>query len=388
MKKLHFQITASLVMSACLLVACGGGGTNSQVPGAAAATPAGTVSVTGTAATGAAIAGGAVTLNCVSGKTGIASTGADGSFSVSAAGVTFPCVARVDYKDSAGSAQQLHSFVTAAGNANINPVTDLLVASLTGGGSVDAFDKFDAAKASAVTPAQVVTAAAKVKAYLRTLGVDTTNLPDDPITTKLVAKNGTTPGDAFDKVLDDFKTKLTTAGLTIAGAAGKLNAPVAVVTPSTPVVPAQPGQLIASGTLTGLPPGITFTAATIVVSPLFTPKLFATDTSPPRQDASFTIQNTDKSFVIIVSGDVTPGGEGGPNALGMNAQNSTGDSEWNTSPLCFDSTYPKNCKIQAGVVIDRAGKKITFTNAVLDLPFGKAAEAFGKLTLNGTVTWQ
>ena len=390
MKKLHFQTTATLVMSAFVLVACGGGGTSSQVTGAAAVTPAATVSVTGTAATGVAIAGGAVTLNCVSGKTGIASTGADGSFSVSAAGVTFPCVARVDYKDSAGASQQLHSFVTAAGNANINPVTDLLVANLTGGGALDAFDRFDAAKATGFTPALVAAAAGKVKAYLKTLGVDTTNLPDDPITTKLVAKNGTTPGDAFDKVLDDVKTKLTTAGLTIAGAAGKLNAPVAVVTPPTPVVPAQPGQLVASGTLTGLPPGITFTAATVVVNPLFAPKLSATDTSPPRQDASFTIQNTDKSFVIIVSGDVTAAGVGGPNALGLNLQSGKVDSglEWNTSPLCFDSTYPKNCKIQAGVVIDRTGKKITFTNAVLDLPFGKAAEAFGKLTLNGTVTWQ
>ena len=144
------------------------------------------------------------------------------------------------------------------------------------------------------------------------------------------------------------------------------------------------GELAASGTLTGFPPGITFNAATVVVSPLF--DSFG---SPPRQDASITIKNGD-SFLIIVSGDVTAGGGGGPNALAMNAQSTIVNSglEWNTSPLCFDASFPKNCKIQAGVVIDRVAKKITFTNAVLDLPFGTAAVAFGKLTLNGTVTWQ
>jgi hypothetical protein len=272
-EKLPFKISAMLALSASLLSACGGGYDTSSV---AAST---TANVTGTAATGTAIAGGAVTLNCVYGKTMIASSGADGSFTVDAAGVTFPCVARVEYKDSGGVAQQLHSFVTGAGYANINPVTDLLVANLTGSASLDAFDKFDATKASALTAAQVTAAAAKVKAYLKTLGVDTTNLPDDPITAKLAAKNGTTPGDAFDKVLDDIKTRLAAAGLTIASAAGKLNNPVATATspPTTPAVPSQPGELVASGTLTGLPPGITFTAATVIVSPLFTPY-----GSPPR----------------------------------------------------------------------------------------------------------
>ena len=379
MKNLASPAAISTITALCFLVSACGGGTSTSVTAATAISPAPappTVSVTGTAATGAAIAGGAVTLNCVSGKTGIASSGADGSFSVSVAGVTFPCVARVDYKDSAGVAQQLHSFVTAAGNANISPITDLLVANLTGGSAADAFDKFDPARASAVTPAQLAAAATKVKAYLKTLGVDTTNLPDDPITTKFVAKNGTTAGDAFDKVLDDVKAKLTAIGLTIASAATKLN------TPTMPVV-AQPGELAATGTLTGLPTGITFTAATIFINPLFTPY-----GSPPLQDAGLTISNADKSFSIIVNGEVTPAGVGGPNALGLNAQSSNGSFEWNSSPLCFDSSYPKNCKTQAGVVIDRTGKKITFTNAVLDLPFGKSAEAFGKLTLNGTVAWQ
>lgn len=387
MKNFAPSAVALLITALCLVLpACGGGGIDSPVTAAVAVAPTPIVSVTGTAATGNAITGGEVTLNCVSGKTGIASTGADGSFSVDAARLTFPCVARVDYKDSTGIAQQLHSFVTSAGNANISPVTDLLVASLMNGGAADAFDRFDVAKASAFTAAQIAAAASRVKAYLKTIGVDTTNLPDDPVTTRLFAKSGTSPGDAFDKVLDDVKVRLSAAGLTIANAGGKLNTPVIVVTPVTPTMPAvatQPGELVASGTLTGLPSGITFKAATVVVNPLFTP--FG---SPPRQDAGITINNTDKSFSIIVSGDVTAGGVGGPNALGMNAQTSTGESEWNTSPLCNDSSYPKSCKILAGVVIDRSGKKITFTNAVLDLPFGKAAEAFGKLTLNGTVTWQ
>ena len=149
-----------------------------------------------------------------------------------------------------------------------------------------------------------------------------------------------------------------------------------------------PGTLVASGTLTGFPSGLSFTAGSIVVNPLF-----ASFGSPPRQDASFFIQNSDKSISIIVDGEVI-NGVGGPRALGMNvqttAQDATGFSalyEWNTAPLCNDSTFPANCVPMAGVVIDRVGKKITFTNAVLTLPFGAKAVAFGNLTLNGTVSW-
>ena len=70
------------------LTACGGGGVSGGGAAAALST------VTGTAATGAAIAAGSVTLKCVSGTTTAATTGTDGSFSIDISGVTLPCVGR------------------------------------------------------------------------------------------------------------------------------------------------------------------------------------------------------------------------------------------------------------------------------------------------------
>ena len=207
------QFSASWIASAlaALLSACGGG---SAAPAA---------SVSGTAATGAAIASGSVTLKCVSGTSTAATTGTDGGFSIDVSGVTLPCVGRVDYKDASGAAQKLHTFISAAGTANITPITELLVANLTAGTAADAFDKFDATKSKTVTAAQIKTAADAVKTYLKnTLGVDVTNLPDDPIGTKFVATVGSTAGDKADKVLDDLAAKLKTASKKLADAVGDL----------------------------------------------------------------------------------------------------------------------------------------------------------------------
>jgi hypothetical protein len=193
----------SIALSAALLAACGGGDS----------APAATATVSGVAATGAAIASGTVTLKCVSGTTSAAATGTDGSFTVDVSNVTLPCVARVEYKDAGGTTRQLHSLITATGTANITPLTELLVAKLSNGMAAAAFDTFTATTGRALTAAQIKAAADAVKAYLVTLGVDVTNFPADPIGAKFVAKNGSTDGDAIDKLLDALKTKLGSKSL-------------------------------------------------------------------------------------------------------------------------------------------------------------------------------
>ncbi|MBC7380749.1 MAG: hypothetical protein H7346_25390, partial [Burkholderiaceae bacterium] len=190
-------------LSATLLAACGGGD----------GTVAATATVSGVAATGAAIASGIVTLKCVSGTTSAATTGTDGSFTIDVTNVTLPCVARVEYKDAGGTMRQLHSVITAAGTANITPLTELLVSKLSNGTGASAFDTFTAATGRAITAAQVKSAADAVKAYLVTLGVDVANFPADPVGAKFVAKNGSTDGDAVDKVLDALKIKLGSKSL-------------------------------------------------------------------------------------------------------------------------------------------------------------------------------
>ena len=209
--------------AAAVVTACGGGGSS----GTAAPV---TLSVGGTAATGAAIAAGTVTLKCVSGTSTAVTTGVDGSFTIDVGSVTLPCVGRVDYKDAAGVAQKLQTFIATAGTANITPITELIVANLTGGTAVDAFDKFDATKAKAITAAQLTAAIAAIKAYFVTLGLAVTDFPADPIGTKFVAKNGTTAGDKTDALLDALAAKLLSSGLTLS------NAVTAVATSGTTAV--------------------------------------------------------------------------------------------------------------------------------------------------------
>ena len=197
--------------AAAALTACGGGGSSGTVAPAS-------LSVSGTAATGAAIAAGVVTLKCVSGTSTAATTGVDGSFTIDVGSVTLPCVGRVDYKNAAGVAQQLHTFIATAGTANITPMTELIVANLISGTAVDAFDKFDATKAKVITATQLTAAIAAIKTYFGTLGLAVTEFPTDPIGTKFVAKNGSAVGDKVDALLDALAAKLLSSSLTLSNA--------------------------------------------------------------------------------------------------------------------------------------------------------------------------
>ncbi len=101
--------------------------------------------VSGTVAAGAAIAGGTITLKCAVGSAPVVTTRTDGSFTVDVSAVTLPRVGRVDYRDAGGAAHKLQTFVKSAGIANITPLTQLLLANLTGAAADNAFDNFSVA---------------------------------------------------------------------------------------------------------------------------------------------------------------------------------------------------------------------------------------------------
>ena len=106
-----------MLLAGATLIGCGGGGGGS--PAAGTTSP----SLTGTAATGAAIAGGTVNAKCTVGTaTGI--TNADGTFTLKLdSGQTAPCILQVT---KAGTTHfELYGFATAVGNVNITPLTDL-----------------------------------------------------------------------------------------------------------------------------------------------------------------------------------------------------------------------------------------------------------------------
>ena len=204
---LPHSLTRTLLVIAvgAVLTACGGGGSSG---GSATGS-----TVSGVAATGLAIDNGQVTLKCTIGTTPAVSTQADGSYSVDVSHVTLPCVARVDFTDRRGRHGKLHSLVKVAGNVNITPVTDMLVANLTSSGvSADAYDKFDADEVKGYSEARVTTATRLLKTHLESKGVDTTRLPDDVIGSKFVPATTERMGDDHDHVLDDIEAKLEEEG--------------------------------------------------------------------------------------------------------------------------------------------------------------------------------
>jgi mono/diheme cytochrome c family protein len=202
----NFLKIGLLASTVAVLTACGGGGTGNGTGS----------TVSGVAATGMAIADGQVSLKCAVGSAGPTTTQADGSFSIDVSKVTLPCLARVDYVDSAGAKKKLHSVVPSAGNVNITPLTDMVVANLSANGiAASAYDTLDASQAQGFTSERIKTATQVVKTKLSSIVVDVTHLPDDVIGTKLIAATASRKGDSHDHVLDDLQSKLHEHGKTL-----------------------------------------------------------------------------------------------------------------------------------------------------------------------------
>ena len=227
------------------LAACGGGSDSTDPVPPPPTTP---PTLTGTAATGAAIAGAALDIRC-NGGSATATTGTDGSYSVSLTAGALPCVLRV----TAGDGTVLHSLAAGTGSAaraNITPVSELVMASLSGGTPSSYFDAFDATAAGALTAAKADAAVAAVVTTLKAGGVDLTDT-GNVLTATLVAANGSTAGNDFDQLLDAMKTKLTTnnPGIDFKTALAALADAVAKTSPEAPVTalnnePSLPAELL------------------------------------------------------------------------------------------------------------------------------------------------
>jgi hypothetical protein len=216
MKKFHNMRFPKLVLSsiaAATLAACGGGGSSSAGNGATS------VNTTGTAAIGSPIVGGTVALKCASGTATSATTGTDGSWTVSLKATDYPCIAEVSGGQANGVAltSVLHSVLAAPGVTNITPLTDILVGVL---GKQDPSTWFaNVSKtdlASSVTTDNLNTALDKLKTALASLP-GKPSLPDgfNPLNTAFKAQTG----DAGDDLLERYAASLTASGLTQSQAA-------------------------------------------------------------------------------------------------------------------------------------------------------------------------
>jgi hypothetical protein len=234
--RLNLLLAASGLCTA-LLAACGGGGSDGSTSTPASPTTPTTptssaLSISGTAATGAAIASGTVSVKCAAGTATSATTAADGSYSVSVTSGALPCVLQVTSSDSATT---LYSVAAGSGNnatANITPLTQLVVASLAGAEPAAYFTSFDSGAASGVTSAAVSSAQSAVVTTLAAAGIDVSaSAVGDLLTGTLTAKSSTTTaGNAYDVALDTLAATLASTGTTLA----TLTTTVAVTSPVAP----------------------------------------------------------------------------------------------------------------------------------------------------------
>ena len=201
-----------LLASAALLVACGGGGSSTPL----APPPVASLTLSGTAASGLAIAGATITAKCQTGN-GSATTQADGSYQLVISGGVLPCVLEVS---NPADSSKLHSVATGSGSgitatANITPLTEMLTARVLGSEPVTFFAAFDAAAASrAITTATVQAAQADVALVLAGT-VDTSSIGSFVSTAfRPATAANTAGGDTQDKLLDTLKTKLNATQLT------------------------------------------------------------------------------------------------------------------------------------------------------------------------------
>lgn len=208
LKKMTAACAAALAVAGC----GGGGGGGGETAGGGTATRALTLS--GTAATGLALSGGAVVVKCSSG-TGTATTGTDGTYSITITDGALPCMIEVTGTVD-GTEVKLHS-VTEAGTAsganvaavaNVTPLTELIVAKLAAAIPSDLFASFGSG--TQISSADLTAATtAVVSALKEATGIDLGTI--DPFKTTLVAATASAPasGNDYDKALDALKEKVS-----------------------------------------------------------------------------------------------------------------------------------------------------------------------------------
>jgi hypothetical protein len=178
---------------------CGGGSSSDSGDTSAGAS---SITISGTTATGAALTGATVTAKCASGTgTTTQASGSDGSYTVTITGGTLPCVL-----EATDGTTTLHSVATTT-TAQITPLTELLVAQLTGMDPATYMSSVNTSTlATTVTTSAISTAQTAVLAVLNDAGVDTSAI------TNLVTGNITAgSGSDYDGVLDNLATTLAEA---------------------------------------------------------------------------------------------------------------------------------------------------------------------------------
>jgi hypothetical protein len=186
------------ILAATSLAGCGSD-SDSDTPVAPAS-----VTITGTAVKGAALGAAAVTVKCTAG-TGTSTTAASGAYTVAITGGELPCAVQVVATDGT----TYHSLVSGTGNtgtftANVSPLTEMVVAHVSGASPAAYFSAFGSAS---TIPAASVTAA---NDYVQVAMAGLTDLTGvNSLTDPLVV------GNPLDQKIDAVVAGLAAATITV-----------------------------------------------------------------------------------------------------------------------------------------------------------------------------
>jgi hypothetical protein len=185
------------VLGIALLNACGGGGGGGG-GGSGIIDP----TLSGLAATGAALASATVTVKCTAGGLLTTTTTVNGSFSLQLGGAqSLPCMLKAE-----SGATTLFSYATGYGRINITPLSDLVLAAAGNDTPANLFATFDSTVAGTISANL-----ASAKTYVRNqmVQLDFNPVSIDPLT-------GTfTVGDTHDEILDQIQVALSTYSKTL-----------------------------------------------------------------------------------------------------------------------------------------------------------------------------
>ena len=168
---------------------CGGGGGSSS----SGSSPTSTGTLGGVAAVGTPIIGGTINVICAAGSAlASTTTGNTGTWQVTLYGQTLPCAVQVNGGTISGvtNTTPYHSIATTVGTVNVSPLTDLMVANLTGSATPSTWFAgliSTPAPLTAITQTQVNTALTNLSAALPALTPLSTN---NPITTAFMPNSG------------------------------------------------------------------------------------------------------------------------------------------------------------------------------------------------------
>ena len=196
----RYAFLATLVIA---LVGCGGGG-GSGFSG---------ITLTGVAATGAAISSGTVEAKCKTG-TGTATSNTDGSFEIKVSNGVGPCMLKaVDPTTNT----TLYSFVEQGATAvNINPVTHLVVANVLSDDPSTAFTQFSDAVSNKITATNISTGVTNIRAATQAIGTDADMTGVDFMKGSMKAATSSQAGDDTDKKIDALMASLIASNKKIA----------------------------------------------------------------------------------------------------------------------------------------------------------------------------